>query len=208
MPGLTMPTNALPDLPDNTIRLCQTGLKATNVSAQTWFGYQPANSGYEPYPTADYAILQASSQASTSTPIASACRLTGSRARCSGRICGVPAYFDSDLALFKNFQITERQKLQFRISAVNFLNHPLRQFGLAATADETISFTDNYTTSIMAFGDGSAGNECAMPSLTCADYCHHWGVPVRRTAFLRITPTPPQPAHRPSRRAAGRSTSP
>ena len=26
-----------------------------------------------------------------------------------------PAYFDSDLALFKNFQITERQKLQFRI---------------------------------------------------------------------------------------------
>ena len=40
-----------------------------------------------------------------------------------------PAYFDSDLALFKNFQITERQKLQFRISAVNFLNHPLPQFG-------------------------------------------------------------------------------
>ncbi len=36
-----------------------------------------------------------------------------------------PAYFDSDLALFKNFQITERQKLQFRISAVNCLNHPL-----------------------------------------------------------------------------------
>ena len=35
--GLTMPTNALPDLPDNTIRL-PNGLEATNVSPQTWFG--------------------------------------------------------------------------------------------------------------------------------------------------------------------------
>ena len=35
-----------------------------------------------------------------------------------------PAYFDSDLALFKNFQITERQKMQFRISAVNLLESP------------------------------------------------------------------------------------
>ena len=45
--------------------------------------------------------------------------------RWSGLTCVAPAYFDSDLALFKNFQITERQKLQFRISAVNWLNHPL-----------------------------------------------------------------------------------
>ncbi len=35
-----------------------------------------------------------------------------------------PAFFDSDLALFKNFKITERQSLQFRFSAFNFLNHP------------------------------------------------------------------------------------
>jgi hypothetical protein len=72
-----------------------------------------------------------------------------------------PNYFDWDLGLFKNFQITERQKLQFRISAVNWLNHPLRQFGLANTSDESLNFADNYTVPILASATGSAGNECA-----------------------------------------------
>jgi len=39
-----------------------------------------------------------------------------------------PKYFDSDLALFKNFSITESKKLQFRVQAYNFLNHPLYSF--------------------------------------------------------------------------------
>ena len=39
-----------------------------------------------------------------------------------------PAYFNSDLGLFKNFQIKESQKLQFRFNAYNFLNHPLWSF--------------------------------------------------------------------------------
>ena len=39
-----------------------------------------------------------------------------------------PKFFDSDLALFKNFPVTESKKLQFRIQAYNFLNHPLYSF--------------------------------------------------------------------------------
>jgi hypothetical protein len=39
-----------------------------------------------------------------------------------------PAYFGSDLGLFKNFQIKASMKLQFRIQAYNFLNHPLWSF--------------------------------------------------------------------------------
>jgi len=39
-----------------------------------------------------------------------------------------PAYFTSDLGLFKNFRISESKKLQFRIQAYNFLNHPLYSF--------------------------------------------------------------------------------
>ena len=39
-----------------------------------------------------------------------------------------PAYFNWDLGLFKNFQITESKRLQFRINAYNFLNHPLWSF--------------------------------------------------------------------------------
>jgi Carboxypeptidase regulatory-like domain len=39
-----------------------------------------------------------------------------------------PKYFNSDLALFKNFTVTESKRLQFRIQAYNFLNHPLWSF--------------------------------------------------------------------------------
>jgi hypothetical protein len=39
-----------------------------------------------------------------------------------------PAYFDSDLAVMKNFTIKEGMKLQLRAQAYNFLNHPLWSF--------------------------------------------------------------------------------
>jgi len=39
-----------------------------------------------------------------------------------------PAYFNWDMGLFKNFAITESQKLQFRFNFYNFLNHPLWSF--------------------------------------------------------------------------------
>lgn len=42
-----------------------------------------------------------------------------------------PTFFNSDLSLFKNFQISESRKLQFRFSMYNFLNHPLTTYNPA-----------------------------------------------------------------------------
>ncbi|HEV2401264.1 MAG TPA: carboxypeptidase-like regulatory domain-containing protein [Candidatus Sulfotelmatobacter sp.] len=39
-----------------------------------------------------------------------------------------PAYFNWDMGLFKNFNITERQNLQFRFNLYNWMNHPLWSF--------------------------------------------------------------------------------
>lgn len=39
-----------------------------------------------------------------------------------------PAYFKWDMSVFKNFALTEKQKMQFRVSGFNFLNHPLTSF--------------------------------------------------------------------------------
>src|SRR5215472_6527538 len=39
-----------------------------------------------------------------------------------------PAFFNWDLGLFKNFQISESKKLQIRFNGYNFLNHPLWSF--------------------------------------------------------------------------------
>jgi hypothetical protein len=66
--------------------------------------------------------------------------------------------FNSDLALFKNFQIKESMKVQFRFNAYNFLNHPLESF--QGGADTALSF--NYQCS----GGGPCTNGNGSYALT------------------------------------------
>jgi hypothetical protein len=47
-----------------------------------------------------------------------------------------PAFFDNDLTLLKNFKIREKDNLQFRLAAFNFLNHPLTSFNPNNTASD------------------------------------------------------------------------
>jgi hypothetical protein len=51
-----------------------------------------------------------------------------------------PAYFNSDLALMKNFKIGESKSIQFRVQAFNFLNHPIPQFNVNGANDLNLSF--------------------------------------------------------------------
>jgi hypothetical protein len=39
-----------------------------------------------------------------------------------------PAFEKSDLSVYKDIQISDRQQLQFRMSGFNFLNHPIPSF--------------------------------------------------------------------------------
>jgi hypothetical protein len=55
-----------------------------------------------------------------------------------------PAYFNTDIAVFKNFHITESKNLQFRIQAYNFLNHPLWSFN--GTNNLGLNFQQDPTT--------------------------------------------------------------
>ncbi len=58
-----------------------------------------------------------------------------------------PAYFNSDLSLYKNFKVTERQNVQLRFAAFNFLNHPLRQFNADGTNNDLrLTFASGGTT--------------------------------------------------------------
>jgi hypothetical protein len=181
-PGLTYPSNGAPDLPDNTITLAN-GMKSTNVNTSTWFGSSSYNN-LLPILTCNPSKNLKSGQ--SFNPACFGMPAYGQQGPLQWPYMRGPAYFDSDLALFKNFQITERQKLQFRISAVNFLNHPLRQFGLAGNSDQSLNFTHNYTVPIQGIDlglvparTGSAGNECAFlfpndsaHGIDSAGYCH------------------------------------
>jgi Carboxypeptidase regulatory-like domain len=54
-----------------------------------------------------------------------------------------PAFFNSDLSVYKDFKITERQRVEFRMSAFNFLNHPLKEFDASGNGDTALSFSQN-----------------------------------------------------------------
>jgi len=68
-----------------------------------------------------------------------------------------PAFFNSDLAMYKNFNITERHKLQLRFSAFNWLNHPLPQFGAGGNSDIQLNFNNNNTLSTKNLNGNTTG---------------------------------------------------
>jgi hypothetical protein len=66
-----------------------------------------------------------------------------------------PGYFNSDLALFKNFSITESKRVQFRIQAYNFLNHPLYSF--PDSGNLTLQFKQDATTGAITQSNANFG---------------------------------------------------
>jgi hypothetical protein len=51
-----------------------------------------------------------------------------------------PAFFNSDLAIYKDFAFKEHDKIEFRMSAFDFLNHPLWQFNVSGNSDTNLNF--------------------------------------------------------------------
>lgn len=57
-----------------------------------------------------------------------------------------PAFFDSDLTIYKTFHVRDKQSVEFRASAFNFLNHPLWSFnGNSNFASLSYTTTDKAT---------------------------------------------------------------
>ncbi len=71
-----------------------------------------------------------------------------------------PKFFNSDLAVYKNFSFTERQKLQLRFSAFNFLNHPLSDLSVGGNSALNLNFQNSNgtlsQTNVNALTDGYA----------------------------------------------------
>jgi hypothetical protein len=54
------------------------------------------------------------------------------------------AYFNNDLAVYRAFHITERQQIQFRASAFNWLNHPLPGYSTASGGPLALNYNVDY----------------------------------------------------------------
>ena len=166
--GLTVPLVGAPDLPDNSIAL-PNGLRSNAVNSGTWYGTDQTGGGYEQMVPAITCDPRKHASGQYFNPNCFTTPAVGHLGAIVMPYMRVPAYFDSDLALYKNFKITERQSVQFRVSATNFLNHPLSQFGLAGTADESLNFTshtfmtENSLSECQLLINASATAPCQVP---------------------------------------------
>lgn len=149
--GLTTPLVGAPDLPDNTI-LLPNGLRSNSVNNSTWYG---TNSINNILPTL-ICDPRKHSSGTYFNPNCFGMPAYGQQGALVWPDIRGPAYFDSDLALFKSFKITESQSVQFRVSATNFLNHPLPTFNLAGNNDERLDFTARSTMT------ENSSSECAL----------------------------------------------
>jgi hypothetical protein len=159
--GLTVPTVSNPNLPDNSITL-PNGLKAVSVNPSVWFGtfaikdIMPALSCN---PLANLAQGQRFNPACFTPPA------YGQQGPLNLPYIRQPNYWDSDLGVYKDFHLTESRYIQIRASATNWLNHPLGQFGLANSSDETISFVGTTTATCSGCVD-SNGNPLKVTYLS------------------------------------------
>jgi len=134
--GLTVPTVAHPNLPDNSITL-PNGLKAIGMSPSTWFGTSAYN---DLLPVVTCNPLHGLHQSQRFNPNCFTAPGYGQQGQYQEPYMRSPNYWDSDLGVYKNFHFSETRYLQIRASATNWLNHPLRQFGLANNSDIQLNF--------------------------------------------------------------------
>ena len=142
--GLTVPTVAHPDLPDNSIKL-PNGLVATSISTSTYFGSNAYNV-LVPAVTCDprsgikKVATESGHQGMRFNPACFTTPAVGTQGPTSLPYIRLPNYWDSDLGIYKSFHVTESQRIEIRASATNWLNHPLGQFGLAGNSDISLNF--------------------------------------------------------------------
>jgi Carboxypeptidase regulatory-like domain/TonB-dependent Receptor Plug Domain len=143
--GLTVPTVAHPDLPDNSIKM-PNGLVATSISGSTYFGSsaytQPPVPALSCNPLSGLRKVktEAGTQGMRFNPACFTVPAYGTQGPVVLPYMRQPNYWDSDLGIYKNFHITESMYIQFRASATNWLNHPLGQFALANNSDISLNF--------------------------------------------------------------------
>jgi hypothetical protein len=69
-----------------------------------------------------------------------------------------PRFFNTDASLFKNFVFKERQRLQFRAEAFNFINHPNYTFGADQNLNLVFDSTGKQTNALFGTATSKLGH--------------------------------------------------
>ncbi|MGB6975727.1 MAG: carboxypeptidase regulatory-like domain-containing protein [Terracidiphilus sp.] len=120
------------------------GNQTYSISPTQWIGTSQPENGIQPVLTCDprrgLRKGQYFNPACFAAPLPPTATTFGQEGQTIWPYIRTPHYFGSDLAVFKAFRISDAQRVEVRISATNWLNHPNAQFGLAGTADNSLLF--------------------------------------------------------------------
>jgi hypothetical protein len=125
------------------------GLHTQSMNTSTWLGTNQYENGIQPVLLCDPRKGLKSGQYFNpncfAAPLPPTATSLGQMGQTVWPYIRTPHYFGSDMAVFKAFRVTDAQRMEVRISATNWLNHPNAQFSVAGNADNQLSF-NGYST--------------------------------------------------------------
>jgi hypothetical protein len=130
------------------------GQQSQQVSTSTWFGTNEFANALIPILTCNPAKgLKSGQQFNPScfaAPLPPTATSYGQQGQYIWPYLRNPHYIGSDMAVFKAFRINDSQRIEARISATNWLNHPNAAFNLSGTnSDDKLIFNGYSTASAM-----------------------------------------------------------
>jgi hypothetical protein len=136
------------------------GNTTTSISTNTWFGSNQYENGIQPLVVCDprKGLLKGQyfNPNCFAAPLPPTATSFGQNGQSVWPYIRTPHYFGSDLALFKAFRVNDSQRVEIRISATNFLNHPNAQFGIAGNSDNQLTFQGVSSASHMVYNSQTA----------------------------------------------------
>ena len=121
------------------------GNQTQTINTSTWFGSNQYENGLQEVLTCDPRKGTKSGQYFNpncfAAPIGPTATSFGQMGQIIWPYIRTPHYVGSDLAIFKAFRVTDAQRVEVRISATNWLNHPNGQFNLnGSNGDDELKF--------------------------------------------------------------------
>jgi hypothetical protein len=151
---LPYPTGAKVKAKDSNGNIVDGPVTTQSIGWNTWFGTDQSVQGVQPVLVCDPRKGLAKGQYFNPNCFVAPQPPTADSVGQMGQIVWpyirTPHYFGSDLAVFKAFRITDAQRIEVRISATNWLNHPNAAFSINGNADNALQFTGASTGSALA----------------------------------------------------------